>query len=247
MQFKKFFAVVPALALSTAMVFAQEPQPTQTPQTSVGQPTDTNEPVFKGCLSGTKDNYTLTAADGKTYRLHSDKDIVEHVGKMVEVRGTVKKEGVDRPADAAPASAMSEMDVADVKSIEGSCPADNTGAAASSQPSTDSSAAATAAPVAEEQKATTTEPAATAAVSTETPVASADAKVEATPEPSATAAVSTDTSATQATDTTTAAPAEEQQNNQADAAQLPETASLLPLLGLLGFASMGLGLLARRK
>jgi len=247
MQFKKFFAVVPALALSTAMVFAQDPQPTptQTPKTDVGQPTDTNEPLFKGCLSGTKDNYVLTTSDGKTYRLHSDKDIVEHVGKMVELRGTVKQEGVDRPADAAPASASSEMDVADVKNIEGSCPF---AAASSDMPkpeatNLDATASTTAAPAAEEQKATVTEPAATAAVSTETPVASAEAKVETTPEPAATAAVSTDTQATE----TAAAPAETEQKVEADSAQLPETASPLPLLGLLGFASMGLGLLTRRK
>jgi hypothetical protein len=260
MQFKKFFAVLPALALSTAMVVAQEPQPTttQTPQTSVGQPTDTNEPLFKGCVSGTKDNYILTTSDGKTFRLHSDKDIAEHVGKMVEIRGTVKKEGADRPADAAPASATSEMDVADLKDIEGSCPADNSGAAASADmPKSDAATAdaaaadTTAAPATEEQKATVTEPSANAAVSTETPAASAEAKVEATPEPSANAAVSTDTTANQATDTTssetTAAPAATEQNVQADSAQLPETASPLPLLGLLGFASMGLGLITRRK
>lgn len=251
MQFKKFLAVVPALALSTAMVFAQDPQPTptQTPKTDVGQPTDTNEPLFKGCISGTKDNYVLTTSDGKTYRLHSDKDITEHVGKMVELRGTVKKEGIDRPADAAPASQSSEMDVADVKNIEGSCPFASTGAAASSDmpkpeaTNLDATASTTAAPATEEQKATVTEPAATAAVSTETPVASAEAKVETTPEPAATAAVGTETPTTE----TAAAPAATEQTVEADSAQLPETASPLPLLGLLGFASMGLGLLTRRK
>ncbi len=223
MQFKKFFAVLPALALSTAIVVAQEPQPTQTPQTSVGQPTDTNEPVFKGCLSGTKDNFVLTTTDGKAYRLHSDKDISEHVGMLVEVRGTVKKEGADRPADAMPVP-PSEMDVADVKHV-GTCPADNSGAAASSDmPKPEASnlnaqASTTAAPAAEEQKATVTEPAATAAVSTDTT----------------------------ATETTATAPVATEQNVEADSAQLPETASALPLLGLLGFASMGLGLLARRK
>lgn len=263
MQFKRFFAVLPALALSTAIVFAQEPQPTtQTPQTSVGQPTDTNEPLFKGCLSGTKDNYILTTSDGKSFRLHSDKDIAEHVGKMVEVRGTVKKEGVDRPADAAPASTVSEMDVADVKNIEGSCPAGNTGAAASSDmPKTDAThadaqAAVTSEPAkTEEQKATVTEqpvaeqPAASAAVSTDTttqPTASAEVKTETTTEPAveANAAVSTDQPATE---TTATASANNEQNAQADSAQLPETASPLPLLGLLGFSATGLGLWMRRK
>jgi HEAT repeats len=55
-----------------------------------------NQPVFKGCLGGTKDNYTLKdQSTGQEYRLHSDKDISEHVGNMVEIRGTIKKEGQD--------------------------------------------------------------------------------------------------------------------------------------------------------
>ena len=74
MQFKKFFAVLPALALSTALVAAQEPQPTstqQTTQTTVGQPTDTNEPVYKGCVSGTKD----TALAGTRRHLARPQDV----------------------------------------------------------------------------------------------------------------------------------------------------------------------------
>jgi LPXTG-motif cell wall-anchored protein len=59
------------------------------------------------------------------------------------------------------------------------------------------------------------------------------------------AAVSTD--ANQATDQTATASAGTDQKAASDSAQLPETASPLPLLGLLGFASTGLGLLMRRK
>ncbi|HUS19406.1 MAG TPA: DUF5818 domain-containing protein [Terriglobales bacterium] len=256
MQLKKFVAVLPALALSTAMLVAQEPQPSssqQPTQTTVGQPTDTNEPVFKGCLSGTKDNYVLTTSDGKSFRLHSDKDIAEHVGKMVEIRGTVKKEGADRPADAAPAAQTSEMDVADVKNIEGSCPADNSSAASSDMPKSDATSTQTQTTASTEQKATVTEqPAASASVTTETqPTASAEVKTETTTtEPAASAAVTTDqsnVSANQATDTTATASAGNDQKVQSDNAQLPETASPLPLLGLLGFGATGLGLLFRRK
>src|SRR6266404_2611807 len=51
-----------------------------TAQTNVGGQTDKDEQLFKGCIGGSKDNYTLAAQDGTTYRLHSDKDIAEHVG-----------------------------------------------------------------------------------------------------------------------------------------------------------------------
>lgn len=268
---KKIFAVLSVLALSTAMVAAQDPQPTtqnQTTQTDVGQPTDTNEPVFKGCLSGSKDNYVLTTSDGKSFRLHSDKDINEHVGKMVEIRGTMKKEGVDRPDDAA--ARMSEIDVADVKSVEGgSCPpaSDSSAAASTEAPvksdATDQAAASTATEPAAASQATVTEQKATEPVATETkPEVSAQAST--TSEPAASAAVSTENStaavsadpqtgvnadvdANKATDTTATASTGTEQNAQADAAQLPETASALPLLGLLGFIATGFGLVMRRK
>ena len=100
-------------------------QPSASSQTDVGQPTDTNEPLLKGCVSGSKDNYILTDQTGQTYRLHSDKDISEHVGNTVEVRGTMKKEGADKPAaaSASAAAAPQEIDVADIKSVSKGCSA----------------------------------------------------------------------------------------------------------------------------
>lgn len=101
-----------ALALCTGAAFAQ----TNQAQTSVGQPTDTNEPVFKGCLTGTKNAYMLKTVDGKTYRLHSDKDIDDHLNKNVEVRGSVKTEGGDHSKISKEAG-IQEIDVADLKSV----------------------------------------------------------------------------------------------------------------------------------
>jgi hypothetical protein len=108
---------------------AQSPQaqsnPSQsnpaTTQTNVGGQTDKDEQLFKGCLGGSKDNYTLTAQDGTTYRLHSDKDIAEHVGQSVELRGTIKPEGADRSSEASTAAQQKEIDVADVKTVAKSC------------------------------------------------------------------------------------------------------------------------------
>jgi hypothetical protein len=102
-----------ALALCTGAALAQTDQA----QTSVGQPTDTNEPVYKGCLTGVKNNYTLTTVDGKTFRLHSDKDIDDHLNKNVEVRGSIKTEGGDHSAVAKSEGVQQEIDVADVKTV----------------------------------------------------------------------------------------------------------------------------------
>jgi hypothetical protein len=74
-------------------------------------------------LSGSKDNYILTDDKGNTFRLHSDKDINEHVGKMVEIRGNVKTEGVDSQKQPAAAGNAKDLDVGDIKSVSGSCPA----------------------------------------------------------------------------------------------------------------------------
>ena len=100
---------------------AQQPS-SQPTQTDVGQATDSDQQVFKGCLGGTKDNYTLTTDDGKQYRLHSDKDINEHVGNQVELRGTIKKEGADSQATST--ANLPGIDVADIKDVSKGCSAD---------------------------------------------------------------------------------------------------------------------------
>ncbi len=128
---KKLFVFALSVAMTAGIAVAQQDaaagstaaEPTaQQQQTSVGQPTDTNEPLFKGCLSGTKDNYVLTDEKGDKYRLHSDKDINEHVNTMVEVRGTVKTEGVDSQKTAASDNAK-DLDVADIKTVSKGCSA----------------------------------------------------------------------------------------------------------------------------
>src|ERR1051326_5263881 len=54
--------------------------------------------TFKGCLTGTKDDYVLRSVDGNLYRLHSSDDIKKHVGQMVEVKGHVKNKDREREA-----------------------------------------------------------------------------------------------------------------------------------------------------
>src|SRR3954469_11954859 len=54
--------------------------------------------TFRGCLTGTKDNYVLRSVDGNLYRLHSSDDIKKHVGEMVEVKGHIKNKDRDKAA-----------------------------------------------------------------------------------------------------------------------------------------------------
>jgi hypothetical protein len=139
-----------ALLVCTGMAFAQS----NSAQTSVGQPTDTNEPVYKGCLTGTKNNYTLTTEDGKSYRLHSDKDIDDHLNRRVEVRGSLKKEGGDRSA--ASTTAFEEIDVADLKSVgKESCVGPTASGNSSADKSASSDASMSASTKAEDKSATT--------------------------------------------------------------------------------------------
>jgi hypothetical protein len=300
-----------ASGLSLAQTSTPQPDPsapsTQPAQTDVGQPTDTNEPVYSGCLSGSKDNYTLTTDDGKTFRLHSDKDINEHVGKRVEIRGTLKQEGVDRPdASTAPAGSMQELDVADIKNVDGSCPSSGAAtpgatadqSASATQPTTSTESAP--ATSTETAPATSSEPSAAAssapststesqpATSTESSASSQTAPAPMTEtQPSSAASTTTTTTEQSSTTSTTAAPATEpapsaaaeqpatstessqasdvQQpaadvnanqaaesnaapaDQSADQAALPQTASPLPLLLMLGLGTLGSGLVLRRK
>jgi hypothetical protein len=234
---KKFMLSTATLLLASGLSMAQTstPQPdpsapsTQPAQTDVGQPTDTNEPVYSGCLSGSKDNYTLTTDDGKTFRLHSDKDINEHVGKRVEIRGSIKQEGADRPdASTAPAGSMQELDVADIKNLDGgNCPSSGAAtpgatadqSASATQPTTSTESAP--ATSTETAPATSSEPSAAAssapststesqpATSTESSASSQTAPAPMTETQPSSAATTTTTTEQSSTTSTTAAPATE--------------------------------------
>jgi hypothetical protein len=157
-----------ALVMCSGVLFAQS----QNAQTSVGQPTDTNEPVYKGCLTGTKNNYMLTTQDGKTYRLHSDKDIDDHINHSVEVRGSLRKEGGDRSPSAT--KQFQEIDVADLKSTgKESCVGPAAEPKASNPSASGNVAASTTDAGMSSQSASTTSTTDTAAAAT-TPAAPAD-------------------------------------------------------------------------
>lgn len=104
---------------------AAQPQPSasqsSTQASDMSKPADSDSQVFKGCVAGTKDNYTLTDETGKQFRLHSDKDINEHVGNMVEVKGKMKKEGADSQATST--ATLQQIDVDDIKDVSKGCAA----------------------------------------------------------------------------------------------------------------------------
>ena len=81
---------------------------------------------YTGCVSGTHDNYFLRTDTGITYRLHSDKDINEHVGRRVDVRGRVDNKKRDERAQSAAAASgvlteAAGINVEDIKTIAQGC------------------------------------------------------------------------------------------------------------------------------
>jgi LPXTG-motif cell wall-anchored protein len=177
----------------------------------VGSPTDTNEQLFRGCLSGSKDNYMLADQQtGQSYRLHSDKDINEHVGDLVEVRGTIKKEGSDQASGVA-TGGMQEIDVADIKTVSKGCSASQ----GASNMGTEQSSQSASATGTEQQPATSTE---SSAAATAAPSTSAESQSTAPSTSSESAATSTQSQSA----TTPSAPAETAQN-QESGQQLPQS------------------------
>lgn len=88
-----------------------------------------DQQTFRGCLTGTNDNYVLRADDGTLYRLHSDKDINEHVNEMVEVKGRVDNQKREKEASQDQAAAQAAnveipkfgINVEDIKTISKGC------------------------------------------------------------------------------------------------------------------------------
>jgi hypothetical protein len=175
---------------------------------------------IKGCLAGTENNYNV-AQDGttQTFRITSSTvDLKPHLGHDVEIIG--------QTANVAPSSG----------------PADNTVIVTGVNTISDHCTTATArAPAAADPAPTAT--ASTTAVADPAPAATASTPVVADPAPTAT--VSTPVAAP-----TPAAPASEPMTASApapeSAGRMPDTASPLPLLALLGFGLLAMGLMSRR-
>jgi LPXTG-motif cell wall-anchored protein len=198
------------------------------------------ESVVRGCLKQSGGDWVLSEA-GQNITIKGDDSMLKpHNGHQVEVHGT-------RGSD------PSSLQVTSVNMISDSC---TTGqASATGVPDTTSTASAGAAN-SNNPSSTTGQTAASPASSTATPDQTQNPSATQTPSASAAAsgtsseqtpASPSGTAGQNAGNTGAAAGNTSDQNTSANSQQLPQTASPLPLLGLLGLGSLASGLIVRRK
>jgi hypothetical protein len=239
---KTAFAIL-ILALAGAMAVAQTPASpsTMTPSDQIASNSPT---TIQGCLAGKDGSFTLTdQKSGTVYKLSgSDDPLKDHVGHLIEVSGSIK--GADNSADTTKPSPTFKVETTKMIS-------DNCSASPSASASGEAAAVTPAVTPTEEKPAIAAAP--VTPVVTEQPAAPAPAEpatttaamppVEATAAPAApavTAQADVDAQASKP------APAATVSANEAKTGEeLPQTASPLPLLGLLGFGSLLTGLIAR--
>jgi hypothetical protein len=265
-----------AVAQDTPPSGEQPAQPApqeQTPQSD--QAADQSSTTIRGCLSGSDNNFTISDQSGQSYKLSGDTSMLsQHVGHEVELTGKLGdmaagEQPSGEQAGAATTGDQKLFEVSNVTMISEKCAA-GTGeqptpesGAAMSQPQSETAAPATSTtPDTSAQSTTpsTTTPdtsAQTTPPATTAPDASAQQTPPATTEPDAAqpaapaqeeAAQQPETPEQPEQPATEAAPAQDQTQDQAAAdEQLPQTATPLPLLALLGLGSLAAGLWSRRK
>jgi hypothetical protein len=225
------------LLLAATMAVAQQSNPSSTP-TSQDQSAISTQSTIQGCLSGTESNYTVTdQKSGITYKLSGSNDPLKaHVGHLIQLTGSTSNDS------------GSTFKFDSVKMISSDCSASTTPS------STDASAVApsTTVPADQTPAATTTVP----ADQTAAPMAQPTTALPQSDQPAAAPAPAPIAPAPDMSAQTTTAPATTTETQAAPATtttvsdsdnKLPQTASPLPLLGLLGFGSLLSGFWARFK
>jgi hypothetical protein len=82
---------------------------------------------FRGCLTGTKDNYLLRTDSGEVYRLrdHPEYDLRSHLGDTVDVKGHFKDGERERQAQAEPNAGLDvpkhAIDVSHIETLSHGC------------------------------------------------------------------------------------------------------------------------------
>jgi len=229
--------VVPVLLVTLG--FGQTPAPNSNPE----------QASIKGCLGGSDRNYTI-AEDGttQTFRITSSTvDLTPHVGHDVEIIGqTTNVAPSSGPADNTVIVTAVNMISEHCAAPTASTPAvaDPTPAATASTPVVaDPTPAATAStPVVADPTPAAT--ASTPVVADPTPTVAASAPAVADPKPAV--AASTPVVADPTPTATPSAPMTASTTAPESTESMPDTASPLPLLGLLGFGLLAAGLLSRR-
>ena len=211
------FLPIVIAALLVTLGFGQTPAPIQSADLA----------SVNGCLSSSEGNYTV-AEDGTTqiFKITSSAvDLKPHVGHDIAVTGAKTMATSSGPSD-------NSVAVTAVSMLSEHC-AFSTASASPTTPSTPAAAETVSTPVASTPAVIETTPAVAASApptNDPAPVAAATPPVAVDPVP--TPAATTPVANKSATD---------------DAKQLPNTATSLPLLGLLGLGLLGLGWLSTRS
>jgi hypothetical protein len=216
---KNVFLLITALVLLLTLGFGQ------TPATS----SNTDQASISGCLSGSDGNYLVTE-DGtsQTYKVTSSAvDLSPHVGHDIAVTG-------QKTTATSSGASNSSVVVSGVSMISEHC-----ATATASVPAVVDTIPAVSTNTSIEPDPTPVATASTPPASDTTPAATASTPAAADPMPAATASDPAQLASGSATEAAASAP----ESNE----QLPNTATSLPLLGLLGFGLLGLGLLMSKK
>jgi hypothetical protein len=253
---KNLFLLIAVPALLVATGFGQTP----------ASSSNTDQSSVKGCLAGSDGNYTL-AEDGttRTFNISSTTvDLKPHVGHDVELLGqkanvptssgspdnSVAVTGLNMISDQCPTAAAATASAP--MAADTTIPTTTTTTAPMTTASTPVADTITTTPAVSDTTSTTA--ASTPAVVDPAPVASDNTPPAADPAP--VASDNTPPAADPASAETATAPmtanantsnVNTSANTSDDTNSLPQTATSLPLIGLLGLGLIGLGLLARKS
>jgi hypothetical protein len=226
----------------------QQPSTQQNqPSTSNQTPTSAGQSSMTGCLKGSDGSWVLVAEGQSTPVTGDSATLSPHNGHQVQLKGTPGSDG--------------SFQVTDVVMIAESCPTQQSDASSGAGAAAGASGGAVGGAV--DAGAAATQSAGNSAVdATKTVAQDTTHAAQSAASDTAHAAQSTDNAASSAQSaapqpatpqsatpqaTTPAAPAAGDTASAQDHQKLPQTASPLPLLGLLGLGSLVSGLVARRK
>ncbi len=195
---------------------------------------NTDQASIKGCLGGSDGSYTV-AEDGTTHTFKVTStavDLKPHVGHDVEVIGQKTVATSSDPSD-------NSVVVTGLNMLSEHCAPATTSAANTSTPAVaDTTPAVSTSTPAVVADTTPTATASTPAVANTTPTTTASTSVVADPAPAQTATMPMETAST---------PMPAKSDTSENTEHLPNTATPLPLLGLLGLGLLATGLLSRRS
>lgn len=187
--------------------------------------------AIRGCLQGKDGSYTLRADDGRMLQLTGDTSkLSDNVNKEVEVTGSAGSSETG-----ASSASPSTVNVTDVRKVADTCSSSGSAMPQGSTP-----------PGSAQPPTGSTQPPdgpSDPAQAQDTPAAQTATPQSAAPQSTTPPAATPPTAAPEQN----ANPANPQTGTQANKGTLPQTASPLPLMGLVGFGSLVSGVIARMR